>query len=221
MQVVQLTLIKVSSLKVCPSLLTPEIVEAHPGEKRFSTFVAVSTLVATAVAAAAPKEGSPKNGHNDDDHKCDLTRAVVSLPLSLLELLCLIFLGLSRVGMAAHARQWPLLSIDDTVSRCTANLANIDAQESVKHIPSPSGIVEGHHMTRVVEDNISQVARFLVGASWFAFEGPVLLRGNNALRNLKTLTAIPGHLVDHSLSPDVVADHVLVAGEEGDGHLGQ
>lgn len=71
-------------------------------------------------------------------------------------------------------------------------------------------------MTGVVEENISQVSSVLVDTRRLAFERPVVAWGPNTGACFEASAAFPLHVVDHGFSANVVADEILVTGEQED-----
>ena len=98
--------------------------------------------------------------------------------------------------MAANARLQALFSIDARVRGFSPDAGDVDVQEAVQHVSRPARVVEGHHVRRVVENDVREITRFLVKPGRLALEGPVAAGGPRAGGKLETFAAIPFHVMD-------------------------
>lgn len=217
-QVVQLALVEVAGLEVAAAVaggaLVAEALEPGAGA-RAQLRDDGQALVTGGAAARAPDVVAPDGGADGDDGEHDLARLLVGGPLGVAELLVL--LGLVRVGVvggAADGGVGQLLAVEEGLRGGPADLADVDADEAVQHVARAPRVVEGHHVRRVVEEHVRQVARLLPEARVLALEGPVAPRGPVAGRQLEALAAVPLHVADEGLCAQVVADQVLGAREQ-------
>lgn len=123
--------------------------------------------------------------------------------------------------MAAYAGLEALFAVDAGVAGLTADGADVDVEEAVEHVAGAPRVVEGNHMAGVVEEDVSEVTRFLVDACRLAFKGPVASRCDSSRGDFKAFAAVPLHVVDERFGAKVVADEVFLAGEEEDGDFAE
>ena len=78
-------------------------------------------------------------------------------------------------------------------------------------------------MTRIIKQHIRQVSRRLIKPRGLTVKSPRLAGspGPAAGRVFEPGSVEPVHAMDHVFCAEVVADEVLVAAEEEDGHVGE
>lgn len=223
---VQFTLVEVGSLHVSAvpiahPLIMPEILPPTTNSP-VSALATSKTLVPVPPPPVAPDEEAPRASRDDDDHQDDLPALAVGLPLGGVQFRLLGLLVRRAVARgAAHRRLGPFLAVQPGVGRVAADAADVDAHESVEHVACPAGVVKGHHVAGVVEEDIGEIPGLLVEPGRLALEGPVAAGRPRAGGQLEAPAAVELHVGDERLGAQVVADEVLGAGEEEHGDLGE
>lgn len=180
----------------------------------------VDTAVATVVSTTAPDKETPDDDANADDDQDGLAGLGVRLPLCFLDALLFLLLRRRAVGVAAYRGHGEFFAVDARIGRGAPDAGDVDAHEPVDHVAALAGHVKRHHVAGVVEEDVSQVARRLVDPSRFTLERPVMARSPHTRRGLEASPAVPLHVVDQLLRPDVVANQVLVAAEQKNRYTG-
>lgn len=94
-------------------------------------------------------------------------------------------------------------------------MADVNVHEPVEHVTGPTGVVERDHVGGVVEEDVGEVASALINSCWLAFEYPVFAWGpGTGSVELEAGATVEFHAMDQFFGTDVVANEVLVAGEE-------
>jgi len=213
-QIIQLALIEIRRLHIPPHA----ILLHHP---RIAAAENPQALVPGSPPAIPPDVPAPSEGQDDHDDEGDFAGAIVRRPPLRIEFLFRDLLGGCAVGVAAYAGLEALFAIDPRVTGRTADGADVDVEEAVEHVAGAARVVEGNHMACVVEEDVGEVARFLVEAGRLAFKGPVAPGGNRSRGDFKSLAPIPFHVVNERLGAEVVADEVFLAREEEDGDFAE